>query len=124
MQAGDRFCGTSSERGMKLGMDLLTAIFATHPPACVEILNTCQAKLIGASEAQSLPYLCVLGRLIRDYPGMIASHLPCLKVSPDPAHMCHCKHGMSHRSGAKAPQMYDLLNLHRGPPRAAGMLTL
>ena len=92
MQAGDGSCGASSERGMKLGMDLMTAIFAIHPPACVEILNTCQAKLIGATETQSLPYLCVLGRLVRDYPGVIASHLPCLKVSRrDPTQMCHCR---------------------------------
>ena len=61
-------------------MNLLTAVFATHPPARVEILNSCQAKLIGWTEAQSLPYLCVLGRLVRDYPGLIASHLPSLKV--------------------------------------------
>ena len=40
----------------------------------------CQAKLLGASEAQSLPYLCVLGRLVRDCPGLMSSHLPCLKV--------------------------------------------
>ncbi len=80
MQAGDRSCSTSSERGISLGMDLLAVIFTTHSPARGEILNACQAKLVGATEAQSLPYLCVLGRLVRDFPGLISSHLPGLKV--------------------------------------------
>lgn len=72
-------------------MSLLTTVFATHPPARVEILNSCQAKLIGATEAQSLPYLCVLGKLVRDYPGLISSHLPSLKVRTEPLNPdMHC----------------------------------
>ena len=85
MHAGDGSCATSYKRGIRLGMNLLTAVFVTHPPARVEILNSCQAKLIGATEAQGVPYLCVLGRLVRDYPGLISSQLPSLKVKSSPS---------------------------------------
>ena len=80
-------------------MDLLAAIFTTHPPARVEILTTCQAKLMGTTGAQSLPYLCVLGRLVRDFPGLISSHLPGLKVILKPLlFFCLCKPGAEART--------------------------
>lgn len=85
--AGEGPGSTSSERALNFGMNLLTAIFAAHPPARPEILNMCQTKLVGSSMAQSLPYLCVLGRLVRNHPGLVSGHMSHLKVGTEACQM-------------------------------------
>lgn len=72
---------TAAAAAAHAGIKILIGIFASHPPARSEILNVCQARLIGTSEEQCLPYLRLLSVLVRQQPALVASELSCLKAS-------------------------------------------
>jgi hypothetical protein len=63
-----------------VGVHILVEVFLSHAPARSEILDLCQARLIGTSEEQSLPYLLLLSRIVRQQPGLVISEPACFKA--------------------------------------------
>lgn len=66
-----------------LGMELVCAVFETHAPARHDILVQCQAKLLGAKDEETLPFVGLLATLMQKQLGLLTQHTEQLKVWHD-----------------------------------------
>ncbi|KAK9840796.1 hypothetical protein WJX81_005265 [Elliptochloris bilobata] len=57
-----------------MGARVLAELFDSHPPVRTDVLAACQAQLLGASEDAALPFLHLLGLLVRQRPHVFAPH--------------------------------------------------
>ena len=64
-------------RAVRLGLDLLAAVFECHPEARDEVLRACQLR--AARLEACLPQVLLLARLCRAQPALLAAHLQPLK---------------------------------------------
>ncbi len=64
----------------QLGVRLMVIVFESHAPVRADVLAACQAQLLGASEDATLPFIHLLGLLVRRHPHVFAPHARSLKV--------------------------------------------
>lgn len=64
----------------QMGVRLMVTLFESNAPVRADMLAACQAQLLGASEDTALPFIHLLGLLVRNHPHVFAPHARSLKV--------------------------------------------